>query len=190
LGSLDVYNTELLECLHINLAKDGFRASNKHDATEQMTLWLQCQEAVWIKEAYFAWLEGPSPLDADVVDESQDKEETIDDEIIKGVVNTTTLRTINKVTHCVAKMPGFQNVTMERLANEFSAVDFNQALMTFLQLTLHCTHAHPTHETCFNVYKQITICMPFNRYVSNKPSSCCIHCVPAVPGTSGSLQYF
>ena len=181
LGSLDGYNTELPERLHINLAKDSFRASNKRDATEQMTLWLQRREAVWIREAYFTWLEGPSPLEANG-DESLDEEDTIDDEAIKGMVNTTASRTINKVTHRITKMPGFQNVTMEGLANEFGAVDFNQALLTFLQLTIPRAHARPTHETHFNVYKQITICLPFNRYGSNKPRSCHICCVPAVPG--------
>ena len=41
LGSMDGYNSESPEHLHIELAKDGYRASNKKDYLEQMALWLQ-----------------------------------------------------------------------------------------------------------------------------------------------------
>ena len=55
LGSADGYNTEYPEHLHIDYAKDAYRASNKHDYIEQMTLWLQCQEAIHHKTAYHSW---------------------------------------------------------------------------------------------------------------------------------------
>ncbi|KAJ7587692.1 hypothetical protein C8J56DRAFT_1004560 [Mycena floridula] len=57
LGSADGYNTESPERLHINYAKRGYRASNKHDYTEQMTIWLQRQEAIARHQAYFGWLD-------------------------------------------------------------------------------------------------------------------------------------
>ena len=41
LGSTDRYNTKSPECLHINCAKEGYRASNRHDYLEQMAIWLQ-----------------------------------------------------------------------------------------------------------------------------------------------------
>ncbi|KAI6029102.1 hypothetical protein BKA83DRAFT_4461835 [Pisolithus microcarpus] len=52
LGSADGYNTEYPERLHIDYAKDGYRASNKHDYVEQMALWLQCQEAMQYRTRY------------------------------------------------------------------------------------------------------------------------------------------
>ena len=55
LGSADGYNTEYPEHLHINYAKDAYRASNKCDYIEQMALWLQRQEAIHHKAAYHAW---------------------------------------------------------------------------------------------------------------------------------------
>ncbi|KIK23122.1 hypothetical protein PISMIDRAFT_11114 [Pisolithus microcarpus 441] len=55
LGSADGYNTEYPERLHIDYAKDGYRASNKRDYVEQMALWLQHQEAIHYKTAYLAW---------------------------------------------------------------------------------------------------------------------------------------
>ena len=57
LGSVDGYNTESLERLHIEFAKDGYRASNKRDYLEQMALWLQRREAIWMKESYLMGLE-------------------------------------------------------------------------------------------------------------------------------------
>ncbi|KAF8868642.1 hypothetical protein BD779DRAFT_1614940 [Infundibulicybe gibba] len=56
LGSNDGYNSESPERLHIDFAKDAFRASNKKDYHEQMTLWLQRREAMWQREAYITWL--------------------------------------------------------------------------------------------------------------------------------------
>ncbi|KAG0693774.1 hypothetical protein DFH29DRAFT_881197 [Suillus ampliporus] len=46
--SVDGFNSELPEQLHIDFAKDAYRASNKCDYEEQMALWLQRQEAVYL----------------------------------------------------------------------------------------------------------------------------------------------
>ncbi len=45
-GSADSFNTESPERLHIDYAKDAYRASNKRDYIAQMTTWLRRQEAV------------------------------------------------------------------------------------------------------------------------------------------------
>ncbi|KAG6912043.1 hypothetical protein DXG01_001823, partial [Tephrocybe rancida] len=50
LGSADGYNSEAPERLHIDFAKDAYRASNKRDYTEQMAMWLQRREAMWMRE--------------------------------------------------------------------------------------------------------------------------------------------
>ena len=44
--SLDGFNTESPEQLHIDYAKKGYWASNKKDYVQQMTVWLERQEAV------------------------------------------------------------------------------------------------------------------------------------------------
>jgi hypothetical protein len=41
-GSLSNFNTEYTECLHIDLAKDAYAATNKKDEYPQMTMWLNC----------------------------------------------------------------------------------------------------------------------------------------------------
>ncbi|KAG1750469.1 uncharacterized protein EDB91DRAFT_1078501 [Suillus paluster] len=48
-GSTDGFNTELPERLHIDFAKEAYHASNKRDYEEQMALWLQRQEAVFLQ---------------------------------------------------------------------------------------------------------------------------------------------
>ncbi|GBE84274.1 hypothetical protein SCP_0602520 [Sparassis crispa] len=46
-GMADSFNTELPERLHIDYAKEAYRASNRCDYEEQMALWLQRQEAIF-----------------------------------------------------------------------------------------------------------------------------------------------
>lgn len=55
LGSADGFNTEWSERLHIDYAKDAYRASNKKDYTAQMTRWLSRQEAIDRFSVYLEW---------------------------------------------------------------------------------------------------------------------------------------
>ena len=57
LGSADGYNMESPEHLYINFAKEAYRASNKRDYVEQMVIWLQRHEAMWLQESYLIWVE-------------------------------------------------------------------------------------------------------------------------------------
>ncbi|KAI0286483.1 hypothetical protein BC826DRAFT_887070, partial [Russula brevipes] len=54
-GSLDAYNSEASERLHIDYAKDGYRASNQRDYIAQMTKWLQRREAIRRRTGFIAW---------------------------------------------------------------------------------------------------------------------------------------
>ncbi|KII89824.1 hypothetical protein PLICRDRAFT_108598, partial [Plicaturopsis crispa FD-325 SS-3] len=45
-GSADGFSTESPERLHIDYAKDAYRASNKKDYVHQMTTWLRRQESI------------------------------------------------------------------------------------------------------------------------------------------------
>ena len=46
-GTLDNFNTEYMEQLHIDLAKDAYAATNHKDEYAQMTLWLECKEKIF-----------------------------------------------------------------------------------------------------------------------------------------------
>jgi hypothetical protein len=74
-GSLDGYSTETSGWLHIDFAKNAYRASNKRDYIEQMALWLQRQEALSRFRAFLEWVEGGGNSGVD-----EDKGEDDDDE--------------------------------------------------------------------------------------------------------------
>jgi hypothetical protein len=45
-GTLDNFNTEYMERLHIDLAKDAYAATNHKDEFTQMTIWLERKEQI------------------------------------------------------------------------------------------------------------------------------------------------
>ena len=51
-GTTDNYNTKAFERLHIDLSKDGWRASNTRNAIPQMTKWLERQEKIEMFRQY------------------------------------------------------------------------------------------------------------------------------------------
>ncbi|THV03159.1 hypothetical protein K435DRAFT_817339 [Dendrothele bispora CBS 962.96] len=54
-GTTDNYSTETTERLHINFAKDAYRASNKKDEYAQMTKWLERREKIMHHSNYIDW---------------------------------------------------------------------------------------------------------------------------------------
>ncbi|KAJ3830967.1 hypothetical protein F5878DRAFT_550017, partial [Lentinula raphanica] len=54
-GTSDNYNTESTERLHIDLAKEAYRASNRKDEYTQMTKWLERREKVMYHTSYIEW---------------------------------------------------------------------------------------------------------------------------------------
>jgi hypothetical protein len=70
-GTTDNYNTEMFERLHIDFAKNGWRASNQRDEFPQMITWLSRHEKMSGFATFMAWLkssrEPPSPPPPPVV---------------------------------------------------------------------------------------------------------------------------
>ena len=62
-GTMDNYNTEYTEHLHIDLVKDAYRSTNRKDEYSQMTIWLERREKLWRHASYIQWrLDGePTP---------------------------------------------------------------------------------------------------------------------------------
>jgi hypothetical protein len=60
-GTTDNYNTEYTERLHIDLAKDAYRATNHVDEYTQMTLWLERREKIYRHQDYISWLLAGKP---------------------------------------------------------------------------------------------------------------------------------
>lgn len=54
-GTTDNYDTQYTERLHIDFAKEAYRATNHRDEFPQMTLWLERQEKILRHDAYIQW---------------------------------------------------------------------------------------------------------------------------------------
>ncbi|KAG2043238.1 hypothetical protein BDR03DRAFT_836995, partial [Suillus americanus] len=54
-GTTDNYNTEYTERLHIDFAKDAYRATNHKDEFVQMTRWLERKEKIMRHDKYINW---------------------------------------------------------------------------------------------------------------------------------------
>ncbi|OJT04957.1 hypothetical protein TRAPUB_4260, partial [Trametes pubescens] len=54
-GTTDNYDTQYTERLHIDFAKDAYRATNHKDEFPQMTTWLEHREKIARHEAYVKW---------------------------------------------------------------------------------------------------------------------------------------
>ncbi|THV04071.1 hypothetical protein K435DRAFT_650090 [Dendrothele bispora CBS 962.96] len=111
-GTLDNFNTEYTERLHIDLAKDAYRATNKKDEYSQMTKWLERKEKVMRHESYIQWLHSGNhpPLRA---------------HWIPAGMNTT--RTLK-----MAKHPSHNSVTISDLLQHYGATFFRSALSRFV----------------------------------------------------------
>ncbi|KAJ6611024.1 hypothetical protein B0H10DRAFT_2224503 [Mycena sp. CBHHK59/15] len=56
-GTTDNFNTEYTEQLHIDFAKDAYRATNHKDEYPQMTQWLERKEKILLHSKFIRWRE-------------------------------------------------------------------------------------------------------------------------------------
>ncbi|KAJ7894470.1 hypothetical protein B0H14DRAFT_3652042 [Mycena olivaceomarginata] len=181
LGSADGYNTESPERLHIDFAKKAYRASNRRDYTEQMALWLQRQEAIALRTAYLQWLadQGPPTTgDSDSDAESEDDDEArplVPDVVVR--LPTTILPTTS---YKIAKSPSVENVTVGHLHTAHSATNLIPALTAFLKLHFKSSPITPSLYDRFDIFNQISVHLPQNRYISNQNRSSRLRAIPAV----------
>ncbi|KAJ7583436.1 hypothetical protein C8J56DRAFT_864056 [Mycena floridula] len=178
LGSLDGYNTESPERLHIDYAKRGYRASNKRDYTEQMTFWLQRQEAVARRQAYFDWMDGElekllAEIEVLAVEDADSPEEEEEEEEGESTATPDNM-------YAVAKRSPFPNMLISDIELKFEASQFKTALTAFLKQTFR-NPILPGPYDRFDLFKQITIRLPPNRYLSLQERKDRIRATPFIP---------
>ncbi|KAG1872982.1 hypothetical protein DFJ58DRAFT_713567 [Suillus subalutaceus] len=127
-GSTDSFNTELPEQLHIDFTKDTYRASNKCDYKEQMALWLQCQEAVFLCSSYLDWLSERSQDDLGS-DSDAEIEELQSESCSTAPTNTSPTLPI---VYVLAKTPAHPQQSVQHLITTHGATMFLPALKSFL----------------------------------------------------------
>ena len=175
LGSADGYNSESPERLHIDFAKEAYRASNKRDYVEQMAVWLRRHEAMWVRESYLIWVDKRlesmiRTVEEDVLDEDEDVVDATNRDINMNQrdINITPSRDHKlNLYYSLAKQPPHQNLTVEKLTQNFGTTNFLPALTNFLRHNLPGTTITPTIRDRFDAYKQIVLLPPSNRYLGD-----------------------
>ena len=178
LGSTDGYNMESPERLHIEFAKDGYQASNKRDYLEQMAVWLQHREVIWLKESYLMWLEdkvAPIIVDHGDGNDKDDNKVDVENKISTKITTTEVNKTSSTTTksklstfYTLTKKAPFPNISVDKLITHYGAEDFIPALNTFLLENLPHCQISPNQFDRFNIFKQITITLPPNLFLSNQ----------------------
>ncbi|KAI0353815.1 hypothetical protein OH77DRAFT_1406272 [Trametes cingulata] len=102
-GTTDNYDTQYTERLHIDFAKDAYRATNHKDEFPQMTVWLERREKISRHEAYVNWR-------------------------VRRRVPTTTAWTRIKI----AKWPSIKALSFDDAAERYGAIYLRDALARFI----------------------------------------------------------
>ncbi|KAJ3990986.1 hypothetical protein F5050DRAFT_1802251 [Lentinula boryana] len=130
-GTTDNYNTETTERLHIDLAKDAYRASNHKDEYAQMTRWLERREKIFHHTNYVAWRLSGGATNSDFNPESLTSTPTLASCIGKHLED---LKCVFK--QKVTQFPTVKAVALSKLqdtgANGYHAIHFQHALKRFL----------------------------------------------------------
>ena len=164
LSSTDGYNSESPERLHIDYAKEAYRAGNGGDYVAQMTKWLQRREAIDHHSAYLKWAltsDSGSTQDSD-----------------SGFTDFTPSRIKPGHAYRLPKTCSFPHIPISRLISAFGAVDFVPAFQAFLNKRVPSTRILANIYDRFDVYKYITILLSSVPHVDdkkllNKIRACC-----------------
>lgn len=177
-GTADGFNTEGTERLHIDLAKLGYRASNKKAYIKQMTIWLTRQEAVQRFCAYLQW--AISSYRAQLLGEVDEPLEDIQDED-EGEKEQQKISTTG---YTITKKPPLPNVPISSISEDYGAKDFLIELNKYLHSFNIAPSIPPTSESSFSVYKQVTKYLPFVSEATSslEPIHDTIHAVKSQPG--------
>jgi hypothetical protein len=177
-GSLDGFNSEHPERLHIDYAKKGYRASNKRDYVIQMTRWLQRQEAMDLHAAYLQWLNVliESQEDLGVLDPEPEEPMEDDDgeaeyrreaDYANTVLAELKAEEAPSFTYNIAKKSPFPNTSVARITSAYGATEFLPALQTFLDDHLPRNSLKPNQFDRFDLYNAISILLPSKPHVSD-----------------------
>ncbi|KAG1802364.1 hypothetical protein EV424DRAFT_1351759 [Suillus variegatus] len=131
LGTTDNYNTEYTERLHIDYAKDAYRATNHKDEFAQMTRWLKRKEKILRHDKYVIWR-----LAGDV--ESEPHHSRPPD------------MTFHRL-QTMPKHPTAKAVTIDKLVDDYGATFFHEALARYITQLRHAEDPNPLHDRTLEI---------------------------------------
>ncbi|PSS37916.1 hypothetical protein PHLCEN_2v231 [Hermanssonia centrifuga] len=191
LGTADGFNTEWSERLHIDYAKDAYRASNKKDYIAQMTKWLSRQETVDRFAIYLEWRRNGEylPLDLEPLTANRTLMASTRDNLnVASTASTITPSTRilcrppvrPELYHVAASHPqSLRGIPAAEIITHHNALRFLPALSSFLHAHGSLIIPQPVHR--FNLYKDLTVLLPGIPQTSMKPLKNIIRASPAVP---------
>ncbi|KAF8595491.1 hypothetical protein BDV93DRAFT_574950 [Ceratobasidium sp. AG-I] len=150
LGTPDGYNTEAPEHLHIEYAKEPWRASNKVRPLEQMLKYIQQQEAIRMHCAHLNLHLGLGPADEDDTDNVPGEVETDGEgsvgehEACRGAAHPRRHMGVN---------PTKRNVLIKDVEKEYGATDLRSAITKFLTNRLDV----PEHDVMLSRSNQLNV---------------------------------
>lgn len=161
-GTADGFNTESPERLHIDYAKDAYRASNRKDYLIQMVTWLHRQEAVDRFALYTQWFRhgAHQPLTSS----TQDHEDADEAECVVEVTEPVFMRhpgAVNNGYHVAARPSHtLRGIPASRIMQEHNAPHFLEALTSFLRGRGCPTTFTPLLFDGFDLYSHLAVYLP------------------------------
>ncbi|KAJ6560916.1 hypothetical protein B0H10DRAFT_1966807 [Mycena sp. CBHHK59/15] len=155
-GSADGYNTESPERLHIDYAKNAYRASNKRDYIIQMTNWLRRQEAVDRFTMYLEWERNGAYKHGETV--SRKPVTPAMDGDADGVIVTSTPASPAKTYRIAKHHPSaLTNISAADIITGHGAGYFLEAVKAYIS---SFSPLIPQPFDRFNLYKRLTFTLP------------------------------
>jgi hypothetical protein len=119
-GTTDNYNTEYTERLHIDFAKEAYRATNHKDEYPQMTHWLERREKVHQFQKFISWRVDVAP--------NQGAQHIQQDHKYPRLLEQRQLK--------MPKHPTAKAVTIDEIKDAYGAQYFREAFARFVVATL------------------------------------------------------
>ncbi|KAJ7508692.1 hypothetical protein B0H11DRAFT_1704018 [Mycena galericulata] len=170
-GSADGFNTESPERLHIDYAKNAYRATNRKDYIDQMTVWLQRQEAVARFTAYLEWAHPSKPVPLPAAAAASTTPSAEKDSLVVS-------RSFS-----VAKLPAARAVAATHIihAGGHNASQFMPSLITFLRKSN--SNYIPRAFDMFGTWKQISFRLPRIPEVGERHSTNLVRATAPAPAS-------
>ncbi|SJK96779.1 uncharacterized protein ARMOST_00025 [Armillaria ostoyae] len=177
-GSANGFNTESPERLHIDYAKEAYRASNRRDYTIQMTPWLSHQEAVDKFRTYLDWCQaGKYDTSINQTPDNEDGSVTL---LLPTIPSSNVIPppSIPTITSPLSHLPArafqvskrhpvdLQGIRAFKIIQGHNTPRFLEALEVYLRQ--HGSMLHPQTFDMFNLYRRLTVELPPIPEVSRK----------------------
>jgi hypothetical protein len=171
-GTMDNYNTEYTERLHIDLAKDAYHATNCKDEYSQMTIWLERKEKILRHDKFIQWCMAGRNL---VAHNNQSP-------VLPVVAPERQLR--------MTKHPTVKSVSFDKVITDYGATFFKAAFARFVVQTINPSFTRNQIENAISnvqfyfstvqVYHKIKFCAKYPAQVDHESKTLdSIHVKPA-----------